>query len=66
MAILALIFGLGGGLLGIVFGHVAHSQIRNTGERGWGLATAGLVFGYLGLLVIVAFVVIGIVASVRH
>jgi hypothetical protein len=47
MAILALVFG--GGLLGIIFGHVAHSQIRRTGERGWGLATAGLVCGYIAV-----------------
>jgi hypothetical protein len=49
MAILALVFGIGGGLLGIVFGHVARGQIRRTGEGGWGLATAGLVLGYVGL-----------------
>jgi hypothetical protein len=52
LAILALIFGLGGGVLGILFGHVAHAQIRRTGEKGWGLATAGLIFGYIGLAVI--------------
>jgi len=49
MAILALIFGFGGGLLGIVFGHVARAQIRRTGEGGWALATIGLVLGYIGL-----------------
>ncbi|MBD9698868.1 DUF4190 domain-containing protein [Flavimobilis sp. GY10621] len=56
-AILSLVFGLGGGLLGIVFGHVALKQIAETGERGRGLAVAGLVLGYLGLLIIVAVVV---------
>lgn len=50
MAILAIVFGIGGGLLGIVFGHMARAQIRRTGEGGWGIATVGLVFGYLGLL----------------
>jgi len=49
MAILALVFGIGGGLGGIIFGHVARGQIRRTGEGGWGLATAGLVLGYIGL-----------------
>ena len=49
MAILALIFGFGGGLLGIVFGHIARSQIRRTHEGGWALATVGLVLGYIGL-----------------
>ena len=49
MAVLALVFGFGGGLGGIIFGHVARGQIRRTGEGGWGLATAGLVLGYIGL-----------------
>ncbi len=53
MAILALVFGFGGGLLGIVFGHMARSQIRRTGEGGWALATVGLVLGYIGLAAIV-------------
>jgi hypothetical protein len=63
MAVLALIFGLGGGLLGIIFGHIARSQIRRTGERGLGMATAGLVLGYAGLAVIVVLVVVAIVVS---
>lgn len=46
-ALLALIFGLGGGALGIVFGHLALRQIRRTGERGARLALVGLVVGYL-------------------
>ncbi|BCN51939.1 hypothetical protein RE9425_03290 [Prescottella equi] len=48
-AILALIFGFLGGLLAIVFGHIALSQIQRTGEQGRGLAIAGLVLGYIFL-----------------
>lgn len=33
----------------IVLGHVARRQIRRTGEEGYGLATAGLVLGYIYL-----------------
>jgi hypothetical protein len=33
----------------IILGHLAHGQIRRTGERGDGMAIAGLVFGYLGI-----------------
>lgn len=33
----------------IVLGHVARRQIRRTGEAGYGLATAGLVLGYIYL-----------------
>lgn len=48
-AVLALVFGILGGLLGVVFGHVALSQIKRTGEGGRGLAVAGLVLGYIYL-----------------
>jgi hypothetical protein len=49
IAVLALVFGIGGGLLGIILGHYARAQIRRTGDAGWGLATAGMVLGYVGL-----------------
>lgn len=56
-AILALIFGILGGLLAIVFGHIALSQIHRTGEQGRGLAIAGLVLGYIFLAFWVIFLV---------
>lgn len=46
--------------LGIVFGHMALSQIKKTGEEGRGLAVAGLVIGY----VITAMTVLAVVISV--
>lgn len=57
LAIVALILGLTVAPIAIPFGHVARSQIKNSGERGDGLALAGLVLGYLSLasIVIVAF-----------
>ncbi|HEX7992459.1 MAG TPA: DUF4190 domain-containing protein, partial [Streptosporangiaceae bacterium] len=39
------------GVPAIVFGHVARRQIRQTGEAGSGMATAGLIMGYVGVLV---------------
>ena len=48
-ATLALIFAFFVSVLGIVFGHLARSQIRQSGEPGWGVATAGLVIGYVNL-----------------
>ena len=36
-----------GAPLGVVLGHVAKSQIRTSGEAGEGLATAGLIIGYV-------------------
>lgn len=49
-------------LLGIGFGHVALSQIRRTGERGRGLAIAGLVIGYffVGLFVLLVVTIMAV------
>ncbi|PCC26459.1 DUF4190 domain-containing protein [Glutamicibacter sp. BW78] len=46
-AILALVLGIFTGILGIIFGHIARSQIRQTGEGGAGLALSGLIIGYV-------------------
>ncbi len=50
-----------GSLLAIIFGHIAHRQIKENGQRGRGMATAGLILGYLGLTAAIA---IAVVASV--
>jgi len=41
-------------LLGIIFGHVGMSQINRNREGGRGLAVAGLILGYIGLVVSIA------------
>jgi len=46
---------------GIVMGHVAREQIRRTGERGDGMAIAGITFGYVGI-VMWAFIIAVLVA----
>jgi hypothetical protein len=52
--------------VGVVLGHVAKRQIRQTGEQGEGLANAGLVVGYivtvLGVLLVIGWVGIVIFA----
>jgi hypothetical protein len=40
----------------VILGHLALKQIRRTGEEGTGLATAGLVLGYLNLVASLVFV----------
>jgi len=40
-----------GGIAAVISGHVAHGQIRRSGESGAGMATAGLVLGYIHLAV---------------
>jgi len=42
-----------GGLLAVILGHTARGQIRRTGEGGGGMATAGLVLGYIHLAAVV-------------
>jgi hypothetical protein len=50
--------------VGVVLGHIARRQIRETGEQGDGLATAGLWVGYivsaLGLLFIAGYAALAI------
>jgi uncharacterized membrane protein len=49
----------------IVLGHMARGQIRRTGEQGSGLALAGLILGWLAILMFVLVVAFGAVAAVR-
>lgn len=55
------IWGLGS-ICAVIFGHIAHRQIRESGGRqsGGGFATAGLVLGYLGL----AMLTLGILVTI--
>ena len=65
-AIAALACGIGGlfvfpaSIAAVVFGHIARREIQQTGQAGSGMATAGLILGYvtmvLGILLIVAFI----------
>lgn len=41
-----------GSVVGIVAGHIALSQVKRSGEGGRGLAIAGLVVGYAGVVII--------------
>lgn len=66
MAILSLIFAFIFAPLGIVFGYIAKSQIHRTGEGGNGLATAGLVLGWIFTLAYVLTVVGAIVFAANY
>lgn len=52
----------------IVFGHVARSQIRRTGEDGRSMATWGLALGWAGLsaIVVILLAVIAVVVLIAH
>jgi hypothetical protein len=49
----------------IVFGHMARGQIKRTGERGAGLALAGLILGWAAVVLGILLVVAGLAVSVR-
>jgi hypothetical protein len=71
LAVASLICGLAQPFLGlttipaIVLGYAARGQIRRTGEDGSGLATAGLVLGWIGaaIAVLVILVAAGVTAG---
>jgi Domain of unknown function (DUF4190)/DUF1707 SHOCT-like domain len=46
----------------VILGHAARKQIRRTGQRGEGLATAGLVLGWLGIAFLVLCVILATAA----
>lgn len=57
-----------GWIVGVVLGHIARNQLRQSNEQGAGLALAGLITGYVGLalsalavvLLIILFAVVGV------
>lgn len=51
------------GIPAIILGHIALSQIKRTGQEGRGMAIAGLVLGYLGLVAFIAFIVLVIAVA---
>ena len=65
LAIISLIAAFVFPLAGVITGHIALSQIRQTGEQGHGLAKAGLILSYvfigLGILAAIAYVIFFVV-----
>jgi hypothetical protein len=64
MAILALVFAFVFAPASIFLGHIAKKQIRQTGEQGEGLATAGLVLGYVFTGAAVLLCGLGIIGAI--
>ncbi len=67
MAVASLVCGIVGWLCGIgailaiIFGFVAKNQIRNSGgvQSGDGMATAGIVLGFVGIAVVALILIFG-------
>ena len=62
--IIFLLPGLLAAILAIVLGFVSMKQMRRSGESGRGLAIAGVILGFLGILVVGILAAVG-VASVN-
>jgi hypothetical protein len=64
LAVAALVCGIAAFAVGItcvpaiICGHLARRQIRRTGEQGDGLALAGLILGYVGVVLFVMLVLV--------
>ena len=52
-----------GSVLALVFGYVAKRQIRERGENGGGMATAGIVLGWVGIGILAVILLFGVVLS---
>lgn len=50
LAVVSLVSAFFVSLAAVITGHIALSQIKKTGEKGRGLAIAGLVLGYAGMI----------------
>lgn len=53
-----------GSVLALVFGYIAKNQIRERGEAGGGMATAGIVLGWIGVGIFAVVLVFGVAAGV--
>jgi hypothetical protein len=68
LAIAALVLGLvtlcglvPAGVYAVILGRRARREIRQTGERGYGLATAGLILGYAAIAVFVISLIVVVI-----
>jgi hypothetical protein len=52
-----------GSILALVFGYTAKKQIRERGEAGGGMATAGIVLGWVGVGFLALGLVVGLASS---
>jgi hypothetical protein len=52
-----------GSILALVFGYVARRQIKRTGQKGNGMAIAGIVLGWVGVATLVAGIIVFVVGG---
>ncbi len=71
MAIASMVLGIVwiywiGSVLALVFGYIAKRQIAERNEAGGGMATAGIVLGWVGIGALVLVVVIAIIVNLSE
>lgn len=52
-----------GSILALIFGYVAKSQIKETHQSGGGMATAGIVLGWIGVGTLVVTLIVVVAAN---
>jgi len=50
-----------GGIVAVITGHIGRAQIKQSGESGAGMATAGMVLGYIHLVAIALITIFWVV-----
>lgn len=50
-------------ILALIFGYIARRQIKERGEKGDGMAIAGIVLGWVGVAYIVVIIIVFVVAA---
>lgn len=68
MAVASLVLGIlwlfwVGSVLALVFGYLAKSQMRQRPQQGGGMATAGIVLGWIGVAMFAFFFILGVIAG---
>ena len=68
MAIASMVLGIVwaywvGSILALVFGYVARNQIKQRGQRGNGMAIAGIVLGWVGVGTLILVIILAAVGS---
>lgn len=63
-AIAAMVLSLvGASILGVIFGHVALGQIKRNNQEGRGMALAGVILGWIGVVLYIVFIIAAVSAT---
>lgn len=52
-----------GSVLALIFGYVAHKQIKERNQAGDGMAIAGIVLGWIGVATLILLILLGAIGA---